>query len=72
VSRVDIPPVVREDVEDAKNKDKESGWPLGLEANSNHATGSKTEDRYNDTHDRPFALEDETQEEEDQQNASSK
>jgi len=36
------PPVVRENIEDAQNNDKERGRPLGLEANRNHGASDKT------------------------------
>lgn len=70
VSRVDAPPVVNEDVEDAQKSDKETGTPLGLEADGDHDTGAQTNDGDDDTGERPVPLENKTDEEEDEENSA--
>lgn len=70
--RRDTPPVVRKDVEDAENEDKEACRPLGLEADCNHAASSKSDDRNKDTPNAPLTLENETEEEEDKEDATGK
>lgn len=66
------PEVVDEQVEDAEDDDQKSGAELGLEADNDHDAGSSTKEADNDTPDGPFAAEDETDKEEDQENATSK
>ena len=68
---VERPPVVDEDVEDAEESDEEAGAPFGLEAHGDHDTGSEADDGHEDPGERPAALEDEADEEEDQQHPSS-
>lgn len=72
VSSVDTPPIVNEDVEDAQKSDKETGAPLGLEADGDHDTGAQTNDGDDDTGERPVALEDETNEKEDEEDSAGK
>lgn len=69
---VDTPPIVNEDVEDAQKSDKETGAPLGLEADGDHDTGAQTNDGDDDTGERPVALEDETNEKEDEEDSAGK
>lgn len=66
------PPIVRENVEDAQNDDKERGGPLGLETNGNHGASNKTNYGNQETHEIPLTLKDEAKEEEDQENTTSK
>jgi hypothetical protein len=61
------PPVVGEHVEDTQYNDKEGRGPFGLEANSNHDARGQSNNRDKDTHDTPFTLDHETQEQEDEQ-----
>jgi hypothetical protein len=53
---VDIPPCVREDVEDGEHDDEECACPLGLEANSNEGACCQTEDGNKKTRDAPLSL----------------
>lgn len=64
VRRVDGPEVVCDDVEDTKNENEEGCGPLSLEADGNHDTGDKADDRDEHAPDRPFPLDDEAKEEE--------
>lgn len=70
VRGVHRPEVVRDDVEDAEDKDEEGGGPLGLEADGNHDARDEADDRDEHAPDAPFSLDDEAQEEEDQENAA--
>ena len=72
VVRLYAPPVVRENVEDAQNNDKERGGPFGLEANRNHGASDKTNQGNQQTDEIPLTLKDEAKEEEDQENTASK
>ena len=65
------PEVVRDDVEDAEDKDKEDGGPFGLEADSHHDAGCETNNRDEDASDAPFSLDDKSKEEEDKENTAS-
>lgn len=66
------PPVVGENVEDAQNNDQERSGPLGLETNRNHGASDKTNYGNQKAHKAPLTLNDETKEEENQENATSK
>ncbi len=66
------PEVVDQNVEDAENDNQEGSAELGLESNDNHDAGDKTEERDNDAPDGPLSAEDEADEEEDEQNSTSK
>lgn len=60
------PPVVGKDVEDTQHDDQEGSGPLGLEADSDHDACGKTEKRDEYTTYAPFALKDESNEQEDE------
>lgn len=62
--RVNRPPVVGKHIEDTEDDHEECGGPLGLEANSYHHAGSKANNGHENTHDAPFTLDHEAQEEE--------
>lgn len=64
MSRVDVPPIVNQNVEYGEENDEECRSPSGLEAHSNHDTCGKTHDRHDHTRKGPLALEDDTNEEE--------
>lgn len=66
------PPIVGEDVEDTQYDDQEGGRPLGFEADSNHDARGKTEQRDKYTTYAPFALKNESNEQEYEQDASGK
>lgn len=72
VSSVDAPPIVNEDIEDAQKSDKETGTPFGLKAHGDHDTGAQTDDGDDDTGEGPVALEDETNEKEDEEDSAGK
>lgn len=65
------PPVVDEDVEDGEESDKEACTPLGLESDGDHDAGDKTDERDDDTGKCPVALEDESNEQEDEEDTAS-
>jgi hypothetical protein len=71
VPGVNRPPVVRKDVENAENQDEECCRPLGFEANGNHYACCHTQNGNDNTCNAPVALQDETQEKENEQDASS-
>lgn len=60
------PPVVSKYIEDTQHHHQERSGPLGLETNRNHNTGSETYDGDEDADKRPFTLEYESKEQEDQ------
>lgn len=64
------PKVVDEQVEDAQDQHQKAGAPSGLESDDDHDASSETENRDNDTCQCPFALDDEADEKEDEQNAA--
>lgn len=66
----DRPKVIDEDVEDGEEEDEEHGRPLCLEANRDHDAGNETQERSQDTDERPFAVESGADKEEDEQNAT--
>ena len=66
VRRVDGPEIVCDDVEYAKNENQEGCRPLGLEADGNHDAGYESDDGYEDASNGPLALDDESEEEEDE------
>ena len=72
VCGVYAPPVVCEHVEYAQNDDEEDSRPFGLEANGYHAAGSETEERDEYSCNAPSTLEDKAEEQEDEENATSK
>lgn len=69
---MDTPPVVCEYIEYAENENEESSRPFCFESHGDHDTCCKAEygDEY--TNNRPFALNDEAEEEENKENATSK
>ena len=71
VTRVDAPPVVGKDVEDAERDNEEDSGPFGFEADGDHDTGGKPENRSKNACDSPFTLNNEPKEQEDEQNATS-
>jgi len=70
VHRMHAPPIVDEHVEYGQQYHKECSRPLGLEANSDHATRGKSNDRYKYACDRPFTLNDKADEQEDEENTA--
>jgi len=64
------PPGVSEHVEDGKHDDKEDASPFGFEADCDEDAGGETKDRNEDTGKAPRALEDESDEEENEEHAS--
>jgi len=66
------PPGVSEHVEDGKHDDEEDAGPFGFEADCDEDAGGETEDGNKDTGETPRALEDESDEEEDEKHASRK
>ena len=57
VCGVDAPEVVDEDVEDTEHDDEECASPLGLEADSNHCAGTKTDEGDKCTRKAPLSAE---------------
>jgi len=70
VCRVHGPPVVDKDVEDREEDDEEGRRPLGLEADGNHDARSEADHGHEHTRDGPLALDDETNEQEDEEHTS--
>lgn len=68
---VDGPPVVDDNVEDGQEQDQEHGRPFGLESNSDHDTGGKSNDRGNGARQRPRAVKSESNKQKDEKNSSS-
>jgi len=66
------PPVVSEHVEDGEHDDEEGSSPFGFETDSHEDTGSETEDGNEDTGEAPLALEDKSNEKEDEEHTSRK
>lgn len=66
------PPVVGENIEGAEDENQECSRPFGLEANRDHSTCAQTDDRDKQTCNAPFALDNESQEQEDEQDTASK
>jgi hypothetical protein len=64
------PPVICEHVEHAQNDHKECGRPFSFETNSDHNAGREANDRNEYTGDAPCALNDESDEEEDEKHTS--
>ena len=71
VVRVQSPPVVDVEVEDAENKDEHDGGELGLKANNDHDASNQSQKTGNDSPETPVAAEDKANEEEDEQDTSS-
>jgi len=69
---MNAPPVVDKYVEHAQDENEESGRPLGLEADGNHATCTQTDDRHEYSPDAPLSSEHESQEKEDEQDPTGK
>lgn len=67
---MDAPPIVDQNVEDAQKEDQERRAPLRLEADDDHDASAEAKERNEDTRERPGALEDEADEEEDEQNST--
>jgi hypothetical protein len=72
VVRVQSPPVVDVEVEDAEDKHQHNSRKLGLKANNNHDAGNESEQASHDSPKAPVATEDEANEEEDEQNTPGK
>ena len=72
VCRWYTPPVVGENVENAKDEDEECSGPLGFEADSDHDAGDEAYYGDKDTGDIPCSLDDEAEEKEDKEHTSSK
>lgn len=64
------PPVVDEDVGDAQYGDEQAGAPLGLETNGDHDASGQTQEGDDGSEEGEFALEGESDEEEDQEDPS--
>jgi len=71
VCGVDTPPVIYSDVENTESEDEECCGPFGLEANGNHNTCNKAEQRQERASDTPFSLEDKAEEKEDEEDTAS-
>jgi len=69
---MNAPPVVGEHVEHAQDKDEERGRPFSLESDGDHAACTQPDDRHKHSPKRPLSLNDESQKEEDEQNATGK
>lgn len=72
VVRVQSPPVVDVEVEDAENQHQHDRRELGLEANNNHNAGNEAEQASHNSPETPVPAENKADKEEDEQNASSK
>jgi hypothetical protein len=72
IERTYSPEVVDKDVEDTQDQDKENGRELGLETNNNHDTSNESKQTNEYSPDVPFTSKDETNEQEDEQDTSSK
>ena len=70
VGRVDAPPVVDKHIEDTEEGDEETSAPLCLEPNGDHDASTETDDRDEDSSERPASLEDESDEEEDEEDSA--
>lgn len=66
------PPVVGKDIEHAQDDDQKGCGPLGFETDSDHDACGKTEERDEYTTYTPFALKNESKEQENEQDTSSK
>lgn len=64
------PPIIHEQVEDAKNNDQHNSAELSLEPNHNHDTGNETEEANCDSPEAPVPSENEASEQEDQEHTS--
>ena len=53
------PPIIDEHVEHAQQRHEETGAPFGFEPYRDHDASSESDDGYENTCDRPFALENE-------------
>jgi len=71
VSGVKCPKVVDQNVENTQNQDEQDGAELGLEAYNHHDTSDGADQNDHDTAKAPFASEDESNKEEDEQHATS-
>lgn len=69
---MDAPPVVDKYVEHAQDEDEESGRPFCLETDGDHPACTQTDDRHEYSPEAPLSLNDESQEEEDEQDATGK
>ena len=70
--RVNSPPVVGKDVEDAQHNNEKRGRPLGFEPNSYHDARGKANNRNKDADKAPFSLENKPKEKENEENSASK
>ena len=64
------PPIVDENVENGQEEDEEGGGPLCLEANDDERDGKKTNDGERNANQRPLALDDEAEEEENKEDSA--
>lgn len=71
VVRVQFPPVVNVEVEDAENKHQHDSRELGLEAHNHHDASHESQKTSDDSPEAPVAAEHESNKEEDEENASS-
>ena len=67
---MDAPPVVGKHVEHAQDQDEESSRPFSLEADGDHPACTQTDDRHEHSSKAPLSLDDESQKEEDEQDAT--
>lgn len=65
------PEIVHQQVEDAQDDDEEGSAELGLEADNDHHAGNEADAGDNHSPDRPFTAEDEANEQEDEEHATS-
>lgn len=70
VCRVHAPPVVDEHVEKAQHQYQETCRPFRLKPDGDHDTGREPDDGYEYASDAPFALKDESNEEENEEHAT--
>jgi hypothetical protein len=68
---VHSPPVICKYIEDTQDNDKECGRPLGFETDGNHCACTHSNQGNNDTNNAPLSLQNETEEKENEQDASS-
>ena len=69
---MNAPPVIGKHVEHAQDEHQESSRPLGLEPDGNHAACSQADNRHEYSPDAPLSLNDESQKEEDEKDATGK
>ena len=69
---MNAPPVVGKHVEHTQDEDEEGSRPFSLETDGDHTTCAQADDRHKHSPETPLSLNDESQKEEDEQNATGK